>query len=320
MTSRSLIRRALAVAAAAALVFSAAAGRAQTAVQEAVDTARLMTDLRTLASPEMAGRGTGTEGAAKARAFIHQRFTELGLQDPGGGIERPFVPGGGTVAPGQPGGSDRATGVNLAGVCRGTQPDLPFIVVSAHYDHLGMRDGVIYPGADDNASGVAALLALASSCMERPFQHSILFVAFDAEEKGLQGARAFVAAPPVPKDRLALNVNLDMVARGDRQELYLAGLARYPQLKPLVAGVAARPPVTLRFGHDTGGGQDDWTLQSDHGAFHGAGIPFLYFGVEDHPDYHRPTDTADKIDPVFFTAAVGTILDVVRALDDKLAG
>ena len=71
----------------------------------------------------------------------------------------------------------------------------------------------------------------------------------------------------------------------------------------------------LRFGHDTGGGQDDWTLQSDHGAFHAAGTPFLSFGVEDHSDSHKPSDTADKIDPAFFAAAVGTILDLVRALD-----
>lgn len=314
------MRRSLAVLASAALLVPTVTVRAQIAAQEAVDADRLMAQVRTLSSPDMTGRATGTEGAAKARAFILEQFTAIGLQDPGGGIERPFVPGGGTNPPDQVAGDpSRPAGVNLAGVCRGTEPDLPFFVVSAHYDHLGTRDGVIYPGADDNASGVAALLALASACAERPFRRSIIFVAFDAEEKGLQGARAFVAAPPVPKDLLALNVNLDMVARGDRRELYLAGLARYPQLKPLVTGVTARPPAMLRFGHDTGGGQDDWTLQSDHGAFHAAGIPFLYFGVEDHPDYHKPSDTAEKIDPAFFAAAVGTILDLVRALDARLA-
>lgn len=314
------MRRSLAVLASAALLVPTVTVRAQIAAQEAVDADRLMAQVRTLSSPDMTGRATGTEGAAKARAFILEQFTAIGLQDPGGGIERPFVPGGGTNPPDQAAGDpSRPAGVNLAGVCRGTEPDLPFFVVSAHYDHLGTRDGVIYPGADDNASGVAALLALASACAERPFRRSIIFVAFDAEEKGLQGARAFVAAPPVPKDRLALNVNLDMVARGDRRELYLAGLARYPQLKPLVTGVTARPPAMLRFGHDAGGGQDDWTLQSDHGAFHAAGIPFLYFGVEDHPDYHKPSDTAEKIDPAFFAAAVGTILDLVRALDARLA-
>jgi Zn-dependent M28 family amino/carboxypeptidase len=313
------MRRHSAALASAALLFAVIAIRAQTTAYEAVDADRLMAEVRALSSPDMTGRATGTEGGAKARALILERFKAIGLQDPGGGVERPFVPARGANSPPVARDQGGPSAANLAGLCRGTDPDLPFFVVSAHYDHLGIRNGVMYPGADDNASGVAALLELAHACIERPFRHSVLFVAFDAEEMGLQGARAFVASPPVPKERLALNVNLDMVARGDRNELYLAGLARYPQLKPMLADVTARPPVTLRFGHDTGNGHDDWTLQSDHGAFHAAGIPFLYFGVEDHPDYHKPTDTAEKIAPAFFAAAVGTILDVIRTLDAKPA-
>jgi Zn-dependent M28 family amino/carboxypeptidase len=75
--------------------------------------------------------------------------------------------------------------------------------------------------------------------------------------------------------------------------------------------------VTLRFGHDSPDlpPQDNWTMQSDHGAFHVAGVPFLYFGVEDHPDYHRPTDDADRINPAFYAAAVELILRAVEALD-----
>ncbi len=295
--------------------------RAQTAVavREPIAADRLMADVQALSAPGMEGRGTGTAGGAKARAFIRERFQAVGLEDLGGGFEAPFVP---TRRPGTPpADSQSASGpqaANVVGLCRGTDRDLPFIVVSAHYDHLGIRSGVVYPGADDNASGVAALLQLAEACVERPFRHSLIFVAFDAEEMGLQGARAFVASPPVPKDRLALNVNLDMVARGDRSELYLAGLSRHPQLKALVQPVSPRPPVAVLFGHDSGGGSDDWTSQSDHGAFHSAGIPFLYFGVEDHADYHQPTDTAEKIDPRFFAAAVGTVLDTLRALDAGL--
>ncbi len=71
----------------------------------------------------------------------------------------------------------------------------------------------------------------------------------------------------------------------------------------------------MKFGHDTGGGQDDWTQQSDHGPFHTAGIPFVYLGVEDHADYHKPTDTADKIDPRFLGGVAAFVLDVVGALD-----
>ncbi len=117
-------------------------------------------------------------------------------------------------------------GVNIVGNCRGSGAGqrpvdgptvAPVMVVSAHYDHLGVRDGAIYHGADDNASGVAVVLALARHCQRTPWTHDVVFVAFDAEEMGLQGARAFVAAPPVAKERIALNVNLDMVSRSATQ-------------------------------------------------------------------------------------------------------
>jgi Zn-dependent M28 family amino/carboxypeptidase len=196
------------------------------------------------------------------------------------------------------------------------------IVISAHYDHLGVRDGAVYPGADDNASGVAVILELARRCRPSTWTHDVVFAAFDAEEQGLQGAKAFVASPPIPKERIALNVNLDMVSRSAKREIYIAGAYHRPALRTVLEPVAKRSNVTVLFGHDKpgarGGAQDDWTTQSDHGAFHAAGIPFVYFGVEDHPDYHKPTDTADKIDMVFLGRVAATIHDAVTALDRAL--
>jgi len=279
----------------------------------AIDGEALMTVVRTLAAPEMEGRGAGTPGGLRARAFVLERLQATGLEPVGDGFQLPFQ---------FPARADGAItdGVNLAARCAGTAPDAPVIIVSAHYDHLGVRDGEVYHGADDNASGVAVLLALAAACRETPFHHTVLFVAFDAEEHGLRGARAFVEAPPVPRERIALNVNLDMVSRGDTGELYAAGTHHTPALRAPLDAVAARAPVALRFGHDRPeDGGNDWTMQSDHGPFHEAGVPFIYFGVEDHPDYHRPTDTADRIDVAFFTAAAATILDALRALDTALA-
>jgi hypothetical protein len=109
-----------------------------------------------------------------------------------------------------------------------------------------------------------------------------------------------------------------MVARGDKHELYVAGTSQRPVFKKILEPVAARAPIKLLFGHDSGGGQNDWTMQSDHGPFHQAGMPFLYFGVEDHPDYHKPTDTADKINATFFYNAALTMLDAVSAIDRAL--
>jgi len=160
------------------------------------------------------------------------------------------------------------------------------------------------------------LLELAAQCVAQPFGRDIVVAAFDAEEGGLNGAEAFISAPTLPRGRIALNVNLDMVARGDKGEIYVAGTTHYPALRSLLEPVAARAPIRALFGHDLpGSGEDDWTFQSDHGPFHRAGIPFVYFGVEDHPDYHKPTDTADKINPDFFAKAVGVVLDALRALD-----
>src|SRR5690606_8288364 len=102
--------------------------------------------------------------------------------------------------------------------------------------------------------------------------------------------------------------------------LWAGGASHTPALRPILERVAARAPVTLRLGHDRPGAPegDDWTQLSDHAAFHGRGIPFVYFGVEDHPDYHRPTDDVERIVPEEFVAAVQTILIGLRELDGAL--
>ena len=268
----------------------------------------MLATIRALTAPGMDGRATGTLGSAQARAWIEARFTAIGAPPPSGGqYAQPFTF---TTPAGQV-----MQGVNLVASCPGTQADAPAIVVSAHYDHLGVRNRQTYPGADDNASGVAMLLAVAERCVTTPFAHPLLLAAFDAEEQGLQGAKAFVAHPPVPIARVALNVNFDMVGRNDRKEIYVAGPGRWPRLLPVLTAATARAPITVKFGHDTGGGHEDWTQQSDHGAFHGAGIPFVYFGVEDHADYHQPTDTPDKIAPEFLDGVASVVLSSLTALD-----
>jgi Zn-dependent M28 family amino/carboxypeptidase len=273
-----------------------------------VDADRLMSTVTRLADPKFEGRAAGSPGGIAARGWIAERFRAIGLEPSAAGYLVPFTFTSRSGAKGN--------GVNIVGVCPGKDLKLPVFVVSAHYDHLGVRDGVIYPGADDNASGIAVLLELAAYCRKNPLRRSIVFAAFDAEEGGLSGARAFVASPPIPKDRIALNVNLDMVSRSDRRELYVAGTSHTPDLKPPLDRVAATARVKMLFGHDRPDKPgDDWTTQSDHAAFHQAKIPFVYFGVEDHADYHKPTDTADKINRDFFAAAAETILDSLLALD-----
>ena len=275
-----------------------------------IDADRLMSTVTLLADPKFEGRAAGSPGGIAARGVIADRFRSAGLQPIDGGYLKPF-----SFTRKSANGVETAA-ANIVGICSGKDPQLPMFVVSAHYDHLGVRDGAIYHGADDNASGVAVLLELAAYCVKNPLRRSIVFAAFDAEEGGLQGARAFVAAPPVPKDRIALNVNLDMVSRSDKREIYVAGTHHTPALKAPLQQIAARARVKVLFGHDLpGSGSNDWTSQSDHYAFHAAKIPFVYFGVEDHADYHKPTDTADKINRRFFVDVAETILDAVLSLD-----
>lgn len=274
----------------------------------AVNREALLTDARVLSADDMEGRRVGTPGGAKARAYVARRLAEAGAKPLGGGWERPFRF--------QNRAGETIEGVNLVGLVRGTSKPDEYVVVSAHYDHLGVRDGEIYNGADDNASGVATLAALTAWFAANPPERSLLIVAFDAEEAGLQGARAFVSAPPVPRAALKLNVNLDMVGRSEKGELYVAGTHHTPALKTALEPVVATAKVTLLFGHDRPElGTDDWTLQSDHGAFHVAGVPFLYFGVEDHPGYHKPGDDFDALTPEFFVRAAETVIAAVDAVE-----
>ena len=276
-----------------------------------LDTARVVAEVSALAADSMEGRATGTPGIERARRFLRSRFEEAGLQAFGGAYDRPFeLERGGAVV----------SAANLVGFVPGSEPDGPVIVVTAHYDHLGVREGQIYNGADDNASGTVALLALARHLRAHPPEHTIVLAALDAEELGLRGARAFLDDPPVARERIALNINLDMVGRSSRGEIFAAGAYHYPFLRPYLQALAAAAPLSLRLGHDSPDlpAGDDWTQLSDHGVFHAAGIPFVYFGVEDHPDYHRPTDDAERIDPAFLAASVATIIAAVEMFDAEL--
>lgn len=258
----------------------------------------------------MEGRSADRPSIANARDYVQRRFKESGLKPiTGGSYAQEFeIKRRRSV--------ETAEGVNYFGVIKGSRFPEKYIVVSAHYDHVGLRDGHIYNGADDNASGTAALFALATYFNKVRPDHSMIFTAFDAEEMGLQGARHFVSNLPVLRESIVLNVNMDMLSRSEKGELYAAGAFHYPQLRPLLEKAQRSARVRLLLGHDDPKlGHDDWTGQSDHAAFHSAKIPFIYFGVEDHSDYHKPTDDFANIQPGFFVKAVETVLNAVTELD-----
>jgi hypothetical protein len=306
-----------------------------------IDAVRLMADVGELASPKLEGRLTGSPGGARARAMIVERFKTIGLTEPPAfpGYLQPFTFTHTSIKAlwrqDRPFRKNFA-GTNVIGVIppRATSvqaapaPPAPaaptataerYILLSAHYDHLGVRNGQIYPGADDNASGVAALLGIAAYLRQHPLSRGVIIVAFDGEEEGLRGATAFVEHPAVPLDAIDVAVNMDMISRSATSDITIAGLSHWPALAPIVSRAAALSSVHVHLGHDypfwRAGLVEDWTHASDQGPFHDAGVPFLYVGVEDHEDYHQPTDTADRIDPRFYAATTDLVLQLLEEID-----
>jgi Zn-dependent M28 family amino/carboxypeptidase len=269
------------------------------------DAGSLLRDIQTLSADDMEGRSADRPSIQKARDYVEGRFKEAGLQP----ARQEFdikVRG-----PAEP-----LKGVNFFGEIKGSKDPDKHIIITAHYDHVGIRNGEIYNGADDNASGTAALFAIALYFKKHPPDHSLIFVAFDAEERGDLGSEHFVANLPVKKESILLNVNMDMISRNDKGELYAAGTHHYPQFRPILESVQKKAGVKLLLGHDDPKlGQDDWTGQSDQASFRAAKIPFVYFGVDDHKDYHRPTDDFANIQPEFYVRSVETIIDAIKAFD-----
>jgi hypothetical protein len=200
--------------------------------------------------------------------------------------------------------TESARTANVLGLLPGADPAAGCVVVGAHYDHLGFGGDTslapgrheVHPGADDNASGVAALLAVARAMAADPApRRTVLFAAFSGEELGLLGSSHLVKAPPraCPVEATQLMVNLDMVGRAQGGRVYVEGADTAQGGRGRVEALAKAPPslpLTLAFGGDGYG-------PSDHTSFYAKGVPVVFLFTGAHADYHRPSDTADKVNP-----------------------
>ena len=271
------------------------------------NTDSLIAHIKVLSSDDFEGRRTGTIGAEKAKDYIIKKFQSFkNIQPLVDDYQQPFAF---TIR------GKAYEGVNILGLVEGTKNPQDYMVISAHYDHEGIKDDQIYNGADDDASGVAALVAFAEYFEKKPPEHSIILAAFDAEELGLVGSKYFVTNPIVPLKSIKLNINMDMISRNDKHQLYVVGSIHSTALKDEISKYKSIEGITLSMGHDGEEGLQDWTNASDHAPFHNNNIPFLYFGVEDHKDYHQPTDTFENIHPEFYKKAVQTIISIFTRLD-----
>lgn len=306
-------------------------GSCQTHKPIDIDSEELLANLKILSADTLEGRAFSTLGSQKAQKIILDKFTALDLEPvlgnnffqefshtfkgekrqeifPIKNAKKDFSNVRDTIA----------KGANIIGLLKGLSDKS--IVISAHYDHLGIIKGKIYNGADDNASGTAALFTLIKYFQNNPTKHNLIFAALDAEEIGSLGADYFLKNYP-NKSNIRLNVNMDMIAHSEYDpELFACGLYHYPNLRDPLEDVKS-DKVLLLFGHDDPESKEqaDWTFSSDHRVFHREKIPFIYFGVPDHKDYHRDTDTFETINKDFYIESVKIIIRAIENLDEFLA-
>lgn len=270
------------------------------------DEARLKTFVARLASPDFQGRRG--QGGEKAAAYLVDQFRTLGLEPL---FKDSFL----QPIPAREAG--KVQGQNVGALLRGSDPALrdEWIIVSAHYDHLGMRGETLFPGADDNASGVAMMLEVARCLVngaERP-RRSVMFIGFDLEEVGLFGSRYFVEHAPVPLDRVALFITADMIGRSlggvCDGYVFVMGSEHAPALRPWIEQAATRR-THLKVGLL---GSDLLLLdRSDYGPFRSRKVPYLFFSTGENPCYHTPQDVPETLDYPKLESISRLICDVTR--------
>ncbi len=277
--------------------------------------APILAPVRFLADDALEGRLAGTAAERCAADYIARQFAGLGLE-PGGenGTFFQNLPLASAINPHAPDG----TGRNVIGILRGADPALrdEYIVVGAHYDHLGhggassLTPGVdaIHNGADDNASGVAAMLAAARAVTRRPAPaRSIIFIAFTGEESGLLGSAHFVARGAIPASSMKAMLNMDMVGRLGNNPLIVYGVDTAQEWRGLLEPAAAARAVPLATRGEGYG-------PSDHTSFYSRDVPVLHFFTNVHGDYHQPGDDWQKIDADGLERIAGIVGDLTTRL------
>ena len=309
----------------AALLVAAACRTAETLPAAAVkpDSVRIKQDIAWLADDRLEGRATGLAGNDSAAAWLARRHALLGLRplgDAGGYLQRFTARSAQMAHTGQP---DGVPAENVVALVPGRDPGLrgEYVIIGAHFDHLGRAStnamdpeakDAIHNGADDNASGTAAVLELARIFAARPARRSIVIAHFTGEELGLLGSQWFVDHPTVPLDSVSAMVNFDMVGRLRNDKLIVYGVATARELPAIVDSANVAPRLAISAVGDGFG-------PSDQSSFYARGIPVLHFFTDLHEDYHRATDDADKINAAGEAKVVTVAERVVRAIADRAA-
>jgi hypothetical protein len=266
---------------------------------------RLRQVVKDLTAPEFAGRSGA--GGQKAAAYLVDQFRSLKLEPLFDGDFRQAVPG---KEPGT------VIGHNVGARLLGSDPDRKneWVILGAHFDHLGVRNGRLYPGADDNASGVAMMLEVARTIAQSPEKprRSLMFIGFDLEEAALFGSRYFVAHSPVPLERVVLFITADMISRSFAgvcdSHVFVIGSEHAPGLRPWIEDAGRGRPLSV----DLLGADLLVLNRSDYGPFRSRSIPFLFFTTGENPRYHTADDTPETLDYPKLTAISRMMQQIVR--------
>ncbi|MGB5180345.1 MAG: M20/M25/M40 family metallo-hydrolase [Gammaproteobacteria bacterium] len=294
---------------------SLAPRKALVAPVEQFSVARMQQDIAFLADASLAGRGLGTPQLDRVADYIAQQFKTAGLQ-PGGdngsyyqAWQQPVAALGANVAM-----------KNVIAVLPGSDPRYQgqSLVIAAHYDHMGRGEvngrredrGLIHPGADDNASGIAVMLELARSLKGKPLPRTLVFVAFTGEETGLLGSRHYVRhTEAYPIDAVIGMLNLDTVGRLGDRPLILLGSGSANEWVHIFRGAGYSTGIPVKAVADDFG-------SGDQTAFIEAGIPAVQFFSGSHEDFHRPGDTAEKLDYDGLARVARVLNETVRYLGE----
>lgn len=309
---------------------------AQTQTQsERVESTRtiVLRDLSYLAGAPLNGRATGSAGNDSARVYLTRRYREMQLDpafrtgrcDATGACEYSYVQSF-RVPPmvlRLAGIDTGALAFNVAAAIPGTDPELQqqWIVIGAHYDHLGQTGyGALderaatqpHLGADDNASGTAAVLELALRLANSPMRRPVLLVHFGAEELGLYGSKAFVLNAPAPADSMVAMFNFDMIGQLRSRRLQLRALESARDWDRVVDSVRVGGGLAIERVRDP----DPMRAQSDHRAFAMMGVPVLHFFTGTHGAYHTRNDTVDRLDVDGMLAVIDYAERLIRRVGD----
>ncbi|MEP1032843.1 M20/M25/M40 family metallo-hydrolase [Ekhidna sp.] len=276
-------------------------------------------DIKVLASDSLSGREVGTEGEKMAADYIVNQFQNANLQPKGsnGYLQSFFVsdPDNPHAQPSEESGLNGITGYNVIGII--DNPGDELVVIGAHYDHLGMGDfsslhrgdRAIHNGADDNASGVAAMMHLARVLAKKELNRDVLFIGISGEEKGLWGSNYFTKNPTIDLSKVNFMINMDMVGRLDEEKgLATNGTGTSPIWNWLLDEVNADSLKLIKSESGVG--------PSDHTSFYLQDIPVLHFFTGQHEDYHKPGDDMEKINMQGILKVASLIERMIVLMDD----